>query len=125
MDLLTCAHTRPRVIDRGGTKHPLGLREGATENSAACRALLAELSERGLNPERALLVVIDGAKALHKAVLEVFAGRALIHRCHVHKKRNVLEALPQRMRAATHYAMNQAYATREPRRARCLLENLA
>ena len=112
-------------IDRSGEKHPLGLREGATENTAACRALLADLIERGLNPARALLVVIDGAKALHKAVREVFAGRALIHRCNAHKKRNVLEALPQRMRAATHCAMNQAYATRDPRGARRLLEKLA
>jgi transposase-like protein len=67
---------------------------------------LANLIERGLNPERAILVVIDGGRALHKAVLEVFGTRALIHRCHVHKKRNLIEALPQRMRAAAHRAMN-------------------
>jgi transposase-like protein len=54
----------------------LGLREGTTENAAACKALLADLIERGLNPERSLLVVIDGAKALHKAVVEVFGARA-------------------------------------------------
>src|SRR5262249_3362083 len=47
---------------RRGEKHPLGLREGATENAAACTALLTDLIERGLNPERAILVVIDGAK---------------------------------------------------------------
>jgi putative transposase len=72
-----------------------------------------------------LLVVIDGAKALRKAVLEVFGARALLHRCHAHKKRNVAEALPQRMRATVHSAMNQAYATGDPKRARRLLENLA
>jgi transposase-like protein len=55
-------------IDTAGEKHPLGLREGATENTAACRALLADLIERGLNPNQAMLVVIDGAKALRKAV---------------------------------------------------------
>jgi putative transposase len=59
-------------IDRDGEKHVLGLREGATENAAACKALLADLIERGLNPNRAILVVIDGAKALHKAVVENF-----------------------------------------------------
>jgi len=112
-------------IDSSGEKHPLGLREGATENAAACTALLTDLIERGLNPERALLVVIDGAKALRKAVLEVFGARALLHRCHAHKKRNVAEALPQRMRAPVHSAMNQAYATGDPKRARRLLENLA
>jgi transposase-like protein len=103
----------------------LGLREGATENAAACKALLADLIERGLNPNRALLVVIDGAKALHKAVSETFGARVLIHRCHAHKRRNVADALPERMRASVHTTMNQAYATRDPKRARRLLDNLA
>ena len=70
-------------------------------------------------------MVIDGAKALHKAVSETFGARVLIHRCHAHKKRNVTDALPERMRASVHSAMNQAYATRDPKRARRLLENLA
>jgi putative transposase len=69
--------------------------------------------------------VIDGAKALHKAVIETFGARVLIHRCNAHKKRNVTDALPQRMRASVHSAMNLAYATRDPNRARRLLENLA
>src|SRR3977135_3662259 len=72
-----------------------------------------------------MLVVIDGAKALHKAVSETFGARVLIHRCHAHKKRNVADAMPERMRASVHSAMNQAYATRDPKRARRLLENLA
>lgn len=112
-------------IDRSGEKHPLGLREGATENTTACKALLADLIERGLNPNRAILVVIDGAKALRKAVLEVFGERALLHRCQAHKKRNVTESLPERMRSSVRSAMSQAYATRDPKRARRLLENLA
>jgi putative transposase len=112
-------------IDSGGEKHVLGLREGATENAAACKALLADLIERGLATERTILVVIDGAKALRKAVGEVFGPRALIHRCHAHKKRNVTDALPERMRASVHSAMSQAYATHDPKRARRLLENLA
>lgn len=112
-------------IDASGSKHVLGLREGATENAAACRSLLAELIERGLNPERAILVVIDGGRALHKAVRDVFGNRALIQRCHAHKKRNVIENLPQRMRAAVHSTMNRAYATADVKRARRLLENLA
>src|SRR5262249_54785965 len=111
--------------DSRGGKHPLGLREGATENAAACKGPLADLIERGLNPNRASLVVIDGAKALRKAVLEVFGERALLHRCQAHKKRNVAEALPHRLRASVHSAMNQAYATGDPKRARRLLENLA
>jgi len=71
-------------VDERGDKHVLGLREGATENAAACKALLADLIERGLDSEHSLLVVIDGAKALHKAVVEVFGARALIQRCREH-----------------------------------------
>jgi putative transposase len=112
-------------IDVDGEKHPLGLREGATENAAACNALLEDLIERGLNPNRALLVVIDGAKALRRAVLDTFGARALIQRCQAHKKRNVLDSLPERMRASVRTAINQAYASRDPKRARRLLENLA
>jgi transposase-like protein len=112
-------------VDERGVKHVLGLREGATENASAVRALLAELVERGLDINRSLVIVIDGAKALHKAVVEVLGPYALIQRCREHKKRNVTEALPERLRAAVRAAMNQAYATRDPRRARRLLDHLA
>ena len=112
-------------IDERGDKHVLGLREGATENAAAARALLSDLVERGLDPNRCLLVVIDGAKALRKAVAEGFGSRALIQRCIEHKKRNVTEALPQVMRASVRATMNQAYAMHDAAGARRLLENLA
>jgi len=112
-------------VDDRGHKHVLGLREGATENAAAVKALLADLVERGLDTNRSLLIVIDGAKALHRAVAEVFGHRALIQRCREHKKRNVTEALPQRLRAGVRSAMVQAYASGEAKRARRLLENLA
>jgi putative transposase len=112
-------------VDEHGDKHVLGLREGATENAAAVRALLADLVERGLDPNRALLIVIDGAKALHKAVVEVFGAHGLIQRCREHKKRNVTDALPERLRATVRSAMNQAYATRDTKRARRLLDALA
>jgi transposase-like protein len=112
-------------IDTGGEKHVLGLREGATENAASCKALLADLIERGLPTERTLLFVIDGAKALHRALTDTFGDRALIQRCRQHKKRNVSDALPERMRSSVLSAMSQAYATRDPKRARRLLDNLA
>ena len=112
-------------VDDRGHKHVLGLREGATENAAAVKALLADLVERGLDTNRSLLIVIDGAKALHRAVAEVFGHRALIQRCREHKKRNVTEALPQRLRAGVRGAMVQAYASGDPKRARRRLENLA
>jgi putative transposase len=63
-------------IDVNGIKHPFGLREGATENAAACKALLADLIERGLDPHHTLLVVIDRAKALRRAVIATFGARA-------------------------------------------------
>jgi transposase-like protein len=59
------------------------------------------------------------------AVVEVFGGKALIQRCREHKKRNVSEALPERLRASMRTAMNQAYATRDAKRTRRLLDNLA
>src|SRR5207237_4174483 len=69
-------------IESNGTKHVLGSREGATENAAAGKELVADPIERGLDPNRTIVVVIDGAKALHKAVSETFGARVLIHRCH-------------------------------------------
>lgn len=78
-------------IDTGGHKHVLGLRQGATENAAVCTELLTGLRDRGLDTERPVLVVIDGGKALRKAVRDVFGDRALVQRCRVHKKRNIRE----------------------------------
>ena len=112
-------------IDHNGAKHVLGLREGATESAAACKALLADLIERGLAVNRCVVVVIDGAKALHRAVTDTFGEYALIQRCQQHKKRNVTDALPQRMRGSVLQAMNQAYAIRDAKHARKLLDNLA
>jgi transposase-like protein len=111
-------------IDESGTKHVLGLGEGATENAASCTALLANLVERGLDPMRSVLVVIDGGKALRKSVREVFGKRGLVQRCQVHKKRNVLDQLPERMRASVSAALSQAYASREKATALRLLNNL-
>lgn len=112
-------------IDAQGKKHVLGLWEGATENAAACKALLANLAERGLPTDRAILVVIDGSKALARAVRDVFGARALIQRCREHKKRNVTDQLPQRMRTAMRQSLNQAYATRDVTRIQQLLEQHA
>jgi putative transposase len=95
-------------VGRNGEKHPLGLRQGATENTAACKALLEDLIERELNPNCTILVVIDGAKALRKTVLDVFGEHALLHRCQVHKKRNVAETLPQLRRMAAPHGPGHA-----------------
>ena len=111
-------------IDPTGKKHVLGLWEGATEHAATCTALLENLVERGLRTDRALLVVIDGSKALRKAVAVVFGKRALVQRCQEHKKRNVLDALPNGKRASVKQALNEAFRTRDATRARRLIDNL-
>jgi putative transposase len=105
-------------IDAHGAKHVLGLREGTTENAAAVRALRADLIERGLESDRSRLSVIDGAQALHQAVVAVFGTQALLQRCREHKKRNITDALPERLRGAVRGAIKQAYTTRDPKRAR-------
>jgi len=112
-------------IDRKGVKHVLGAQEGATENAAACRSLLTRLRDRGVQTERSILVTLDGSKALARAVRDVFAKRALIQRCVVHKKRNVLHHLPDAKRASVGQAMKQAYRSKDAKRAKRLLLNLA
>ena len=86
-------------IDTDGVKHPLGLWDGSTENATVATTLLANLVERGLDVEQGVLVVIDGAKALRKAVRDVFGVHTPVQRCVRHKERNVLDHLPERDRA--------------------------
>lgn len=101
-------------IDIDGNKHVLGVREGATENATCCRELLTDLPERGLTTDKQTLFVLDGAKALARAVRDVFGERARVQRCQVHKTRNVVEQLPDSMRPSVRASMRQAYRT--PRR---------
>jgi putative transposase len=84
------------AITADGTKVPVGLWDGATENKTVVRALLADLVSRGLDAGDGLLVVLDGAKALSAAVREVFGAQAVIQRCTLHKRRNVAEHLPDK-----------------------------
>ena len=111
-------------IDSGGRKHLLGLREGSTENATVCKELLGDLVERGFPTDRHLLFVIDGAKALAKALREVFGARAVIQRCQVHKTRNVLDQLPKHKRAHAAKALSQAYGQADQDLARQQLHNL-
>jgi transposase-like protein len=83
-------------VSADGSKHVLGIRHGATENSQLCKELLADMIRRGLRDDQRYLFVLDGSKALHKAVTSVFGDNAVIQRCQVHKKRNVLSYLPKR-----------------------------
>jgi transposase-like protein len=96
-------------IDALGNKHVLGLREGSTEATRVVRALLAELIDRGLDAQRMRLWVIDGGKALRKAIVECFGATALIQRCQEHKRRNVIEHLPKEMHASINRSMRDAW----------------
>src|SRR6266536_1723160 len=112
-------------IDHTGRKHALGLWDGSTENAAVCQSLLADLQSRGLRTDRSLLVILDGSKALHKAVMQTFGSAALIHRCHVHKLRNVLEHLPEGQRPWVRAIVARAYKQLDVAIARRLLQDLA
>ena len=83
-------------ITADGSKLPIGLWDGATENKTVVKAMLADLVSRGLSAEDGLLVVIDGAKALSAAVTEVFGSLAAVQRCTFHKRRNVADHLPDK-----------------------------
>jgi transposase-like protein len=112
-------------ISTEGVKIPLGLWEGSTENATLVRALLADLVDRGLDPEQAILFVIDGGKALHRAIKDVFGEHALVHRCHRHKERNVCDLLPERERETVRGRMRAAWALQEPELAKQRLQLLA
>jgi putative transposase len=91
-----------------GTKHPLALVEGSTENATLARELLVGLRERGLEVTRPILCVIDGAKALRRAILDVF-DHPVIARCQQHKIRNVRDKLPERLGGPVEHRMRTAY----------------
>jgi transposase-like protein len=107
-----------------GTKVPLGLAEGATENATVVGDLLVGLRDRGLDVTRPLLVVIDGAKALHRAVTEVF-DHPVIQRCQLHKLRNVIDRLPEAVASTVAKRMRAAYRHPDPLIAQAELEALA
>ena len=91
-----------------GTKHPLSLVEGSTENATLVTDLIVGLRERGLDVTRPILVVLDGSKALRRAVLDVF-DRPVIGRCQLHKIRNVRDRLPDKLRTVVTARMRRAY----------------
>lgn len=110
-------------IDASGKKHLLGLREGSTENRTLCKEMLSDLVGRGLPVDRALLIVIDGGKGLRQAVRDVFAQHGIVHRCQVHKTRNVLDQLPDTKKPSVRTALNEAYNAESYELALKLLKN--
>ncbi len=102
------------VITADGTKVPVGLRLGDTENGTVVKDLLADLVDRGLRYEHGILAVLDGSKALRKAVVKVFGERALIQRCTLHKRRNVIDYLPKQRRKALDRRLAKIFANPDP-----------
>jgi len=96
-------------VDAEGHKHVMGVREGATENAEVAAALLADLVDRGLKSDRRRLFVIDGAKALRKAIDTVFGADVPVQRCRNHKIRNVESHLPRDERARVASTMRAAF----------------
>jgi len=102
------------AITADGTKVPVGLWEGSTENATVVKALLADLVARGLDATDGLLIVIDGAKALSTAVRAVFGVSAAIQRCTVHKRRNVADHLPEDQRGWVDTKLGKIFANPDP-----------
>jgi putative transposase len=112
-------------IAADGQKHALALWDGSTENARVCQDLLANLQSRGLRTDRSLLVILDGSKALRKAVRATFGEAALVQRCQVHKTRNILEYLSDRDRPWAQAILRRAYQATDVKTAQRLLLDLA
>ena len=112
-------------ITTDGVKIPLGLWEGSTENATVATALLSDLVERGLDTSQGVLCVLDGSKALRRAVRDVLGERAPVQRCIRHKERNVLDHLPERDRAGVRRRLRAAWDERDHDRGLERLEQLA
>lgn len=121
-------HGRCCVVALGiavdGVKVPLGLWDGSTENSTVAKELLVNLRERGLDLTQPMLCVIDGSKALRKAINEVL-GEVPVQRCVIHKERNVLEHLPKYEREHVQARLRFAWNSNDYQHARAELTQLA
>lgn len=108
-------------VDETGRKHILGLVQGSTENSAVVQHLLDDLIERGLDPTQRMLSVLDGSKALRKAVNKTFGECCEVQRCQIHKRRNVADHLPDEYKRSVDQRMRTAYGMKNYKEARAQL----
>lgn len=102
------------IITTDGTKVPVGLAHGDTENATVVKGLLADLVDRGLRYEAGMLVVLDGGKALRKAIKSVFGRHVVVQRCTIHKRRNVTGYLPKARRRAVDQRLAKIFADPDP-----------
>ncbi len=112
-------------VTADGTKVPIGLAEGSTENATVVRGLVSSLRDRGLDAKDGILFVLDGARALHKAVRDVFGDNAVIARCRLHKERNVMDYLVQAERPWVRRKLRAAWANPDAGEAEAALRALA
>jgi transposase-like protein len=112
-------------VDGKGEKHVLAVVEGATENAVVVQAVLDNLVGRGLDPTVPRLFIVDGAKALSKAIRKTFGAAAAIQRCQVHKGRNIIERLDVSLHASVKKALRRAWDQDDADKAERLLRNLA
>jgi putative transposase len=128
MDGVVVAHQTVIVvlgITRDGSKVPLGLRLGSTENAAVCTELLQDLLARGLTLAGRVLWVIDGGKGLRKALGDVFGDAAVIQRCQLHKARNLDALVSPARQAYLRTSLRRAYRASSAAAARRQLTALA
>lgn len=125
IELAGMTHVVALGITTDGTKVPLSLREGSTENAVVATALLTDLTDRGLALHERQLFVLDGAKALRKAVRDVAGTRAPVQRCQRHKERNIVEHLPERERPWVRAKLRRAWADPDHGAALAALKALA
>lgn len=111
-------------IGQDGRKTVLGLRQGASENAAVAGELCADLERRGLDFQQARLWVLDGAKALAAAVRKRAGEAALIQRCQLHKRRNVLGHLPDQHQPFIEQKLMAAWAMSSYEEARKALDSV-
>ena len=107
-----------------GTKVPLGIWLGSTENSRVCTAMLQDLLERGLRVDESILCVVDGGKGIRKALVDVLGDLAVIQRCQIHKLRNLRSYLPKSRHAYVLQTMKEAYKSKSADKARKKLRAL-
>jgi len=112
-------------VTADGTKVPVGVVEGSTENAAVATRLVADLADRGLAAGQGILFVVDGGKALDAAIRKVFGPKALIQRCRRHKERNVLDHLPDAEQPLVLRQLRAAWAEPDADQATAALEALA
>jgi transposase-like protein len=108
-----------------GSKLPLGLAVGSTENAALCTSVLQGLLDRGLRIDHRILVVIDGAKGLRRAAQDVLGDLVMIQRCQNHKRRNILQLVPERCHPYVNRMLSDAWSSNSSKTAREILRRLA